>query len=123
MICMTQHDSLKILLNAVTAAETRLEEARANVRTAAKKLGISHKGLFGDCVFVYRETAHSWADDARREGHSEGIAVMAQIIKGVNEPQTSPFAHLSPPGSPGREKSAEQARAIIAAGKRARGEA
>jgi hypothetical protein len=118
MIRMT-HDSLKILLNAVTAAETRLEEARANVRTAAKKLGISHKALFGDCVFIYRATGESWADDARREGHSAGCAVMARVIQSVNGPPTGPFAHLDRLRSAPEEMTAER---IIAAGKKARGE-
>ena len=49
---------------------------------------------------------------------------MADALAGIGGPQTSPFAHLSPPGSPAREKAAAQvAKAIIAAGKKARGEA
>jgi hypothetical protein len=113
------NDSLKILLNAVTAAETRLEEARANVRAAAKKLGISRDGLFGDCVFIYRSTGERWADDARREGHSAGCAVMARVIESVNRPPTGPFAHLARVRSASDGMTAE---AIIAAGKKARGE-
>jgi hypothetical protein len=94
--------SLAVALDRIASAEAALENARSIARQAAKREGKSCSGLFAKSIFILRDTATRWCDEAREEGRCEGraesrrgferaIEIMAES-RSVSK--RSPFEHL-----------------------------
>jgi hypothetical protein len=95
-------DFLKYRRAELEAAEQALVKARENMRRTAEHHDLPRKGLFADSLFVWRSTAESWMEEARREGDEKGFK---EALKGfevlfnaglitVRASRNSPFAHL-----------------------------
>jgi ribonuclease HI len=78
-------DPLPLQTHEVAAAEADLTRVRAKKEAAAKHLGISSVGLFGDSMYVARTTAERWEARARQEGRQEIIDAMANISRAAHE--------------------------------------
>lgn len=86
--------SLELLRQRMVKAEAELEASRNAMRTAADAAGIKRGGLFVGSRFIERTAGEKWAVEARREGHTTGIAWFAGAIERANDPN-GPFRHAS----------------------------
>jgi hypothetical protein len=125
MISGMKTDPLKSHRDEVATAEAALIQSRINLRAAAERKGLPTAGLFSETEFVPRSTAERWERAAERKGRDG----MVDILMAVANPN-SPFAHFAGVDLSGpalvvnnRPADAATADAIIAAGKKRRGEA
>jgi hypothetical protein len=108
-------DPLKHMRIQFAAAETGLTRARANMRAEAEKLGLPTAGIFAESEFVSRTTAERWVSSAKRAAQAEAVEAMTMALAASNAASAS-----SARSSGGRPIAT--ADAIVAAGKKARGE-
>jgi hypothetical protein len=87
---MTNESALKRYRRKIEAAEATLAKARELMSGYAERKGLSTAGIFGDCKFVLRTTAHRWEAAAKREGQDE----IAKVWVASLDKSPSPFAHL-----------------------------
>jgi|HubBroStandDraft_4_1064222.scaffolds.fasta_scaffold132059_2 hypothetical protein len=106
------NDPLRQQRAAVVSAESALTRARTAMEAAADREGISHRGIFGETLYVSRSSAERWEQRAREEGIEQGRSELISVIRAMNH-GNSPFAHL------GNVKS-KLARAIVNATETAR---
>ena len=65
----------------LAAAEQALLTARERVRTLAVQNGLPTEGLFAGSLFIWRATAESWREDARREAEVSERKTLAAVIE------------------------------------------
>lgn len=109
------HDPLRDSRIRVASAETALTRARADMREKAEGLKLPTAGIFSESEFVSRTTAERWVSDAKHSARTEVIEAMTAARAAGDEASAS-----SARSSGGRPIAT--AEAIIAAGKKARGE-
>jgi hypothetical protein len=62
-------------------AERELTDARAAMRKAADRVGLSRDGIFAESKYVPRATADTWYHDGHREGRRQGIEEIAAALQ------------------------------------------
>ncbi|MFZ3352253.1 MAG: hypothetical protein WA268_15445 [Xanthobacteraceae bacterium] len=86
----------------VETAERQLSQARADMSKRADELKISHHGLFSESKFVLRTSSESWQNDARKDGRNQGRKEareeaheeLLNLLPTLLNPGNGPFAHL-----------------------------
>jgi hypothetical protein len=115
-------DFLKHHRTELAAAEKAFVKARENYRNTAERHGLPTSGIFSESVFVWRASAECWVADAEREGYARGRAEMIDFFKGAEDIDFTAFARLANANFDNEASRKLIADAIIAAGKKRRGE-
>jgi hypothetical protein len=88
--------TLAAALSRVAAAEEALSAARAHARAAAKREGVSVRGLFEDSRYILRATGEKWCDEARAEGDSAGYQRACKHLERAFDPSIDhEFKHIT----------------------------